>query len=114
MAIPELKKQAALAKLKSYCEKKCPKEIWDQVKLVFEAKGQSITVFEKRPYYKAPTEFTMSPVTKFSYKNKERLWSILWRDRNSKWHNFEPAITSKKFDELLEVLDKDETCIFWG
>ena len=114
MAIPALEKQAAEIKLKSYLEEKCPPELWDQVKLVYEAKGQSITVFEKRPHWQEPTEITMSPVTKFSYNNKDRIWSILWCDRNSKFHNFDPPIRSKKFDDLLKVLDRDETCIFWG
>lgn len=114
MPIPELEKRAAETKVKAFCEKRCPAYLHDQVKLVHKVKGMSITISEERPYFRDPSEWTSSPVAKFTYRNKERLWYLLWRDRNSKWHNFDPPVTAKKFEELLEEVDRDETHIFWG
>lgn len=114
MPIPDLERQAAEAKIKSYCEKKVPPQYRDQLRLVSETKEMSITISEERPYFKVPSEWTNSPIAKFTYRKKERLWYLLWRDRNSKWHHFDPPATAKKIDDLIKQVEEDATCIFWG
>jgi len=114
MPIPDLEKQAAESKLKAYCEKKVPPQYRDQLRLVLETKNMSIVILEERPYFQDPSKWISSPVAKFTYRKKDRLWHLLWSDRNSKWHHFNPPVTAKKFEDLLEVVERDETCIFWG
>ena len=40
-------------------------------------------------------------------------WTLFWADRNSHWHLYE-LINPGTVEELLDEIDKDSTCIFWG
>ena len=43
-----------------------------------------------------------------------RTWSLYWADSNSRWHPYEPLPASRDLDRLLNEIDGDPTCIFWG
>jgi hypothetical protein len=39
---------------------------------------------------------------------------LYWRDRNLKFHLYEPTAPTESIDELLDEIDTDRTAIFWG
>lgn len=40
-------------------------------------------------------------------------WTLYWADRNSCWHRYDD-IDPGTADELLDEINQDPTCIFWG
>jgi len=42
------------------------------------------------------------------------LWTLYWRDRNLKFHRYQPLDPSPRVRELLDYLDKHADPIFWG
>ncbi len=42
------------------------------------------------------------------------LWTLYWRDQNSKFHRYHPLSPSLRVQDLLDYLDKHADPIFWG
>lgn len=40
-------------------------------------------------------------------------WTLYWADRNSRWHRYDD-IDPGTTDQLLNEINDDPTCIFWG
>jgi hypothetical protein len=43
-----------------------------------------------------------------------RSWTLYWRDRNLRFHLYDLLAPSNRVDGLLNEIDRDPTCIFWG
>jgi len=39
---------------------------------------------------------------------------LFWRDRNLRFHGYDPLAPSPRIDDLLTEVDRDPICIFWG
>jgi hypothetical protein len=53
-------------------------------------------------------------IVRLRYSKATRLWSLYWRDRNLKFHEYDRVPASASVDELLAEVDRDPTAIFWG
>jgi hypothetical protein len=54
-----------------------------------------------------------SPVAQLRFESDAKLWALYWPDRNERWRRYdglEPASVGR----VLEEIDDDPTCIFWG
>ncbi len=114
MALPPLVKQLVEAKLDKYCDQKVPAHIRDKLTIIYKIKGNKVTLYESRPFFKNPKKRTETPVAMFRYDPKEALWILYCADRNSKWHIYDHMEPSQNLDDLLAAVDEDVTGIFWG
>ena len=48
------------------------------------------------------------------YTETGKTWSLLWRDRNLRFHEYDRVAPSARVDDLLSEIDRDPTAIFWG
>jgi len=113
MAIPPLELQVVEIKLRAYCEK-VPTEVRDRLLHVFFIKRHDVVLAEKRPHWRDPSEWVETPVAKFKYAATQRMWQLFYQDRNLKWRQYEPRFEASNFEELLQEVDQDPNCIFWG
>ena len=44
----------------------------------------------------------------------DRALSLLWRDRDLRFHPYDRLAASPHVDEILQEIDRDPTRIFWG
>jgi len=114
MPIPEFVKALVEKKLAEYCEAKIHPSVRDKLKLLFRFKGNSVELYEKRPYFRQTGEWVESPVAKFRYNQTVHEWTLYYRDRNCRWHIFDLVKPDKSFENLLKEVEKDSTGIFWG
>ncbi len=114
MALPELTKKRVEILLTDFCEKRVPPHVRNQVKLTFEFRGNSATLFEARPVWNDPTRWTHTPVAQFRLDPGSLEWSLYCCDRNSKWHLYQGANPTSALETLLSEVDRDPTRIFWG
>ena len=77
---------------------------------------RQLTIVECRPPWRADfgPEWTRSPIARLRYTKATRLWSLYWRDRNLKFHEYGRVPASAGVAELLAEVDRDPTGIFWG
>ncbi|MCZ6691658.1 MAG: DUF3024 domain-containing protein [Planctomycetota bacterium] len=112
--LTNVERERIIRVLDAYCERSVPLHVRDKLALQFRIKGQDVILFEKRPHFRREGEWTESNVAKFKFNRREGTWTLWWRDRNSKWHYYDPCPPSQRFEDLLEVVDRDPTGIFGG
>jgi hypothetical protein len=93
-----------------------PHEVRDRVRYELDLAPRYLTVLECRPPWRTELgpEWTRSPIVRFHYTQARKTWATYWRDRNGKFHRFDPVAASRDIQELLRAVDEDVTGIFWG
>jgi hypothetical protein len=59
-------------------------------------------------------DWTRFPIARLHYTKTTGLWTLYWRDRNLKYHRYEPLDPSPQVEDLLDYLDDRADPIFWG
>jgi hypothetical protein len=54
------------------------------------------------------------PIARLRYTAAEKTWTLYWRNRNLRFHTYEPLAPSHRVEDLLTEIDRDPACIFWG
>ena len=114
MALEEDVRESAETAVAAYCENKVPREYRDELRVTYAVRGNAITIFEERPAWQSPGEWTRLSTAQLRYNAASGKWSLYWRDRNGRWHRYKerrPAVTVKP---LLREVEQDPTGIFWG
>ena len=109
MAIPEMD----LARITRWCHARVPEAIWDQVRIEADAATTHVTIVEVRPKWNGGDEKIRQPVARLRW-NRQGYWTLYWPDRNGDFHEYHSADPTPRVQRLLEVIDRDETSIFWG
>ena len=109
-AVPELD----LARIRRYCAAKvpvdlrdkgarrgrCPRKVRDNLRL-------STTLALRRH------RLVAVPVAQLRYTTDNNTWTLYWADRNGRWHRYQETEPGT-VEQLLNEIDQDPTCIFWG
>jgi hypothetical protein len=114
MAIPELTRHRAERLLERFCERRVPPRFHDQVRLSVETRGNSVTLFEHRTFYRPPHDWIKGPVAQFRYDPASNRWTLYWRDRHARWHRYEVKRPTADIGALIQEVDQDPTANFWG
>lgn len=88
----------------------------DQVRYELDVADRHLTVMECRAPWRdgSDGEWTRFPIVRFHYVKTRREWSMYWRDRNLKFHRYDPFPPTSALDDLLAAVDADRSGIFWG
>ncbi|MGE5581421.1 MAG: DUF3024 domain-containing protein [Bacillota bacterium] len=109
----EIKKIERLAQ--SFLDKRRPPvHLRKELDLGFRIDGNSIIIFEIRPFWKEPGKTIEVPVAKSTYIKKSDIWKVYWQRADLKWHGYEPDPEVKTLEEFFKIVDEDEYCCFWG
>lgn len=76
--------------------------------------GQSVEVFEIRPDWQDKAKKMETPVAKATYVRSKNHWRMFWMRRDLKWHGYEPNSEVRSLEAVLNVVDRDEFCCFFG
>ncbi len=93
-----------------------PPRARDQIRYEIDVTDRSVTVVECRPPWRQGfgSEWSRFPICRFRYTKARKEWSLYWRDRNLKFHEFDLVVPTPHIDELIEEVKRDRTGIFWG
>lgn len=91
-----------------------PVNLREQVDLAFRIDRQSVIIFEIRPVWNNPAKKIECMVAKASFVKSTNRWKIYWQKSDLKWHSYDPDCEVEKFEDFLEIVDKDECGCFWG
>jgi hypothetical protein len=103
-----------LARVQAFCASRTPPHLRDELRLEVEVRGTEVTILEGRlPWNGGADEWSRSPVANLRFESRTERWTLYWPDRNDRWRRYgdlEPA----SIERVLEEIDDDPTCIFWG
>src|SRR5262245_47308053 len=78
--------------------------------------ARAVTILECRPPWRDDlgTEWIRQEIARLRYTKATGTWRLYWPDRNSRFHAYEGLQPTRNIERLLEEVDRDPTCIFWG
>lgn len=103
-----------LAQVQAFCASRTPPHLRDELRVEAEVKGTKVTILERRPPWDSRAdEWSRSPVADLRFESRTERWTLYCPDRNDGWRRYgdlEPA----DIERVLEEIEADPTCIFWG
>ena len=114
MSLPVDLKEKVEELLRSFCERRVPENVRDQIRLSVSVRGNSVLLSEERPRWDKPSEWLSMKIAQFRFNPSSSKWSLHCRDRNERWHAYSLVKPTKDFAVLLKEVDSDPTGIFWG
>jgi hypothetical protein len=105
-----------VAIVRHYCEQRVPPHALDQLRVDLVVSRGAITIVERRPPWREGigAEWTTHGIARLRYTAKSGLWTLYWKDRNARWHRYDLVEPSPDVRPILDEVDRDPTCIFWG
>ena len=112
MALPELD----VARVQRWCAVRVPDHARHQVRVECQVAARHLTIVERRAPWREDLgpEWISFPIARLRYTAANKSWTLYWRDRNLRFHIYDPLPPSNRIDDLLTEIDRDPTCIFWG
>ena len=114
MAFSEIEMARIKKAVGGLCRRRTSPEIRDKLRLEYSVYRHDIEIFEVRPHWKYPGEIMETPVAKIKYIRTVNEWRLYWMRQDLKWHSYEPHSVSRILEELVEAVDRDEYCCFFG
>jgi len=93
-----------------------PDGVRDQVRVEVDVAARYLTIVECRPPWRADVgpEWTRLPIARLRYTKVRRQWSLYWRDRDLRFHDYDLVRPTESVEDFLAEVDRDPTAIFWG
>lgn len=103
-----------LHRIRLWARERVPEHLWDELKVEADVADRHVTIVEVRPPWDGVGEPTRFPIARLCYTRTTGLWSIYWRDRNLKFHEYKRKAPSKNVQSLLDHIEDSGDPIFWG
>ena len=87
-----------------------------QLRYEIDVTERTITVLECRPPWREDCrpEWTRFPICRFRYTKARKQWTLYWRDRNLKFHEYDFVAPTAHLDDLIDYVANDRSGLFWG
>ncbi len=108
--LPELDVQ----KVKQWCESRVPARVRDQVRLEVTIRRKTVTILERRPTGKGRPLNGRRCVAPRSDTRVMVTWTLYFGDRYDKWTLYFDLDSHQPIDVIINELEQDPTCLFWG
>ena len=105
-----------VARVLRWCRARVPEHVRDQVRVEVDVAARHFTIVECRPPWRPGVgpDWTRFPIARLRYSAVTALWSLYWRDRNLRFHEYDRVSATANIEDLLSEVDRDPTAIFWG
>lgn len=103
-----------LLRIGRWCAERVPERVRDQLRVECEIADRHVTIFESRPDWQGGDDWMQFPIARLRFTASSGQWSLFWRDRHLKFHEYTRRRPTKNVQSLLDYLDSHENPIFWG
>jgi hypothetical protein len=112
MALPE----PDIARAQRWCAACVREHARHQVRVECQVAPRHLTIVERRAPWRDDygPDWTSFPIARLRHTAADKSWTLYWRDHNLRFHLYHLLAPSTRVDDLLSVIDRDPTSIFWG
>lgn len=103
-----------LLRIGRWCRERVPEQLWDQVRVECDIADRHVTIVETRRPWDGRGDWTRFPIARLRYTASTGLWSLYWRDRNLRFHEYRRKRPTKNVQALLDHVADSGDPIFWG
>ncbi len=114
MAFSEIELKLIESTVGKMCHRRSPARIKDQLRITYRINNYSVEVYEERPRWDNPQEWTSLGIAKFLYVKISKKWKLYWMRQDLKWHLYAPLAESITIEKLVAEVDKDPHGAFFG
>ena len=114
MAFGELELKRIEQTVGEFCRKRSPAHLRDKLRLEYSVKGHEVIIFERRPKWDNPKEWTELPVAKLKFIRSANKWRLYWQRADLKWHEYPGQSSSDRINDLVREVDADPLACFFG
>ena len=102
--------------VRKWAHDKTPPEFRDEMRVEVDETPRGFTILECRPSWSdlIGSEWTRAPTARITYSKHAGEWTLYYADRNDRFRRDWECGQSPHVADLLEAIDNDPTCIFWG
>lgn len=113
---PRVLPEADVARVRELCDTRVPDHVRHQVRVELDEGPQALTIIECRPPWREDygPEWTRSPLARLRYVGTTRLWTLYYRRHTGRWERYPLLTPVRRIGELIDEIDRDPICIFWG
>jgi hypothetical protein len=97
-----------------FCEQRIPDHLRSQIKVFYEIRGYDVRITETRPHYMKSNEWTESPIARLKYDPDILEWQLYWMRASGKWQKYAEFKPTNNLQSVIEEIEKDPYCVFWG
>jgi hypothetical protein len=101
-------------KLRRSCRRRVPDTLAEEVRLEVSVKDKRVSIHESRPPWDGGQgEWTAMPIAQARYQGNGT-WTPYFGDRDGNWTLYSDLEPKQPIDVIINELDSDPTCVFWG
>lgn len=108
--------ESDVKQVREWADRRVAPEHRESIRIEVDETSRGLTIFECRPPWREfkGSEWTRRPLARLSYSGKRKEWTLYWTDRNGRFQRYWDCEPTEHIGELLDEIDEDPTCIFWG
>lgn len=112
LVVPELDAN----RVRKWAADRTPGDLRDEMVVEVDETPRGLTILECRPPWGEllGAEWTRSPIARLTHSKQSGEWTLYYADRNDRFQRYWECDPSVHVADLLEEIDNDPTCIFWG
>jgi len=110
----EVDKKRVQKEVGEYCENRVPDDLKNKIKLSYKIRGNDVNVIESRPHWQDNTIWSEMPIAKIRLNPDKHNWQLYWPRANGKWIKYAELRPCKTLKRILQEIDDDPYCVFWG
>jgi hypothetical protein len=88
--------------------------IREELDWIYSFDKSTFVLNEVRPAFQNPTQKITSPIAKAKYVKSKDVWKLYWMRADLKWHLYDPAKEVNTIFDVLNEIETDEFCCFFG
>jgi hypothetical protein len=110
--VPELDAK----RVRKWAAARTPAELRKEMRVEVDETPRGLTVLECRPPWDdvMGSDWTRMPIARLSFVRTRNEWTLHWADRNGRFQRYAECDPSQHIGDLLDEIDADPVCIFWG
>ena len=97
-----------------FCEQRISDHLRSQIKVFYEVRGYDVKIIETRPHYIKSNEWTETPIARLKYDPSTYGWQLYWMRASGRWQRYAELKTTNRLQSLIDEIEKDPYCVFWG
>lgn len=114
VAIPELIQRRAEKLLQELIDRRVPARFRDEIRMSVEVRGNNVTLFEDRPVWREPGQWSHRKIAQFRYDPTSARWTLYWSNRHGRSLLYEDKRPTADIAALIREVDADPMGAFFG